>query len=56
MTTWLSQDAYDRLTNEYEELTTTRRAEWRKNCWAKRRADTQCSSPDSALKRSSTRP
>lgn len=27
MTTWLSQDAYDRLTDEYEELTTTRRAE-----------------------------
>jgi transcription elongation factor GreA len=27
MTTWLSQDAYDRLKLEYEELSTTRRAE-----------------------------
>ncbi|MCZ3386194.1 MAG: transcription elongation factor GreA [Actinomycetia bacterium] len=27
MTTWLSQDAYDRLQDEYEELSTTRRAE-----------------------------
>ena len=27
MTTWLSQDAYDRLKDEYEELSTTRRAE-----------------------------
>lgn len=27
MTTWLTQDAYDRLRGEYEELSTTRRAE-----------------------------
>lgn len=27
MTTWLSQDAYDRLKDEYEELSTTKRAE-----------------------------
>ena len=27
MTTWLTQDAYDRLKDEYEELSTTRRAE-----------------------------
>ena len=27
MTTWLTQDAYDKLKGEYEELSTTRRAE-----------------------------